>query len=242
MSRLALSSAWILAAALAAPASTLPGQAQDSAPLALFPTPTQALEVNLAGDATPSLYDVLLRFEQGAAHHLHMSASTRQALQTLETGLSTSVRVAPEESYSFISSLLKGAGFQMAELRDQEPRLLTILNLNSPEREQGAELAVAIELADLPRYERFPSILVETTLTLEGLDARAAANSMRGLMNDRRLEQVLPISEESLLLMGTGPKVAGWVQHLRTADARAVERLAARSAQAAAAGEQPKEE
>jgi hypothetical protein len=232
-----LAPTWLLAAALAAPAAPLLTQAQDAAPLELFPTPTTALEIQLAPDATPSLYDVLVRFEQSAAHHLHMSARTRAILQSLDTGLSTSVRVEPQDSYSFVSSLLCGAGFQMAELRSEEPRLLTILDINSEEQERARSLAVAIELEELPRYERYPSILTETTMTLEGLDARQAANSMRAALNDPRLQQILPISESSLLLVGTGPQVSSWVRHLRTADAREVERVeAARAAAKAAAG------
>lgn len=242
MRLVALTPTWLLAGALALPAAVLPSQADDAAPLALFPVPSAALEINLAADATPSLYDVLLRFEQGAAHHLHMSARTRQALQALDTGLSSSVRVSPEESYSFISSLLSGAGFQMAELRSQEPRLLTILDLKSDEREQGRGFAVAIELADLPRYERFPAVLVETTLNLERLDARQAANSMRGTLSDHRLQQLLPISESSMLLVGTGPQVSGWVKHLRGADAAVAERFEAQQAGASAAPSAPQQQ
>ena len=230
-----LAPTWLLAAALAAPAVPLLTQGEDSAPLELFPTPTAALEIHLAADATPSLYDVLVRFEQGAAHHLHMSARTRALLQSLDTGLSTSVRIEPQDSYSFISSLLSGAGLQMAELRSQEPRLLTILDLNSEERERGRGLAVAIELEELPRYLAYPSILIETTMTLDGLDARQAANAMRSALSDPRQQQILPISESSLLLVGTGPQVSAWVQHLRTADAQEVERVEAAYAAAKAA-------
>ena len=232
MSQHFLSPLIVLAGALAAPAALLeptpepaPGplpvalQADDANPLAIFPQPSADLEISIGGDATPSLADVLMRFEDICGHNLHISTATLQELRNVSTGLSRSVTVPRSEVYSYVSALLSNSGYIMGETRSVEPRLMSVWSLNSHERQMVRAHARAIDVGEIAKYERHPAMLVETVLSVENLDARQLANSMRVTVIDNNVQVILPVSERSVLLTGTGPQVADWIRLIRNADA-----------------------
>lgn len=231
MSQHILSPLVVLAGALALPATRLAptapqpviepasAQADDANPLAIFPIPSADLEISIGGDATPSLADVLMQFEDICGHNLHVSTGTLQELRDVTTGLSRSVTVPRQEVYSYVSALLSSSGFVMAETRAVEPRLLSIWSLNSHERGLVRAQARAVDVDEIARYERHPALLVETVLHVENIDARQVTNSMRATVTDTNIQVITPISAHSLLLTGTGPEVADWIRLIRSADA-----------------------
>lgn len=237
MSQHILSPLVVLAGALALPATRLAptattattapqpilepasAQADDANPLAIFPVPSADLEISIGGDATPSLADVLMQFEDICGHNLHISTGTLQELRDVTTGLSRSVTVPRQEVYSYVSALLSSSGFVMAETRAVGPRLLSIWSLNSHERGLVRAQARAVDVDEIARYERHPALLVETVLYVENIDARQVTNSMRVTVTDANIQVITPISAHSLLLTGTGPEVADWIRLIRSADA-----------------------
>lgn len=194
-------------------------QADDGHPLAIFPLPATDLEINLGGDATPTLADVLQRFEAISAHHLQISETTRAELRNITTGLSSTVKVPRAEVYSFVSALLHDSGFVMAETRSEAPRLMKVMSLNSQERGLVRNYARAIEADEIDKYVRHPAMLVETVISVEHTDARQLSNSMRMMIVDNNTQVLVPASEHSLFLIGTGPEVADWMRLIRAADA-----------------------
>jgi hypothetical protein len=193
-------------------------QADDMNPLAVFPLPSGDLEIQIGGEATPSMADVLLRFEALSAHNLHISEATMQELKSVKTGLSSSVKVPAKEVYSYISALLSNSGYMMAETRAAEPRIMSIFSMNSHERNNLRSHARTIDIQDIARYERHPALLVETIIAVKNIDGRQLSNSMRSAVVDPNIQMVIPFSTGNLLLVGTGPQVADWIRLIRVAD------------------------
>jgi hypothetical protein len=219
MNRFTLCSSLLLAGALLTSA-TPQGDVIPADPI--FPLPSKDLVIDIGGDATPSLADVLKSFEEISAHNLHISAETRSLLKNVSTGLSRSVTIPKTEVYSYVEALLADSGFLVAEIRRAQPRILSVYSLQTAERQNARGRARAVPIDDVHLYERHPAILIQSVVAVKYLDARQLSNSLRSMMNDPNVEFTTPLSEGNILLCGTAPRVADWIRLIRTADANAM--------------------
>ncbi|MAF67644.1 MAG: hypothetical protein CMJ84_18565 [Planctomycetes bacterium] len=188
---------------------------------AIFPRASAALVVGVGeaddsnGPTSFSLGEALRAFEVVAEHTLVVDELTRARLDSTACGLAGGVSVEPDEVYSFVSQLLYEHGFVVTQTRDSAPKLLGVRSADSSTGVKGAR-SVAEE--DLAAFERFPSLLITTTLPVEHLDARYTVNALRGLVPDPSRLRILAVGG-SLVANGCAGDVANIVGMLRSIEA-----------------------
>jgi len=193
-----------------------------------FPMPRSGLSLNRdgEGDGSQTLAGMLAEFCRVTGQNFSVSEAARQMLQATATGLVQPVDVPPAQVYPFVEALLIDRGFVITELRAQEPRLLALhlTRSNDPsDRSRARERCVLVPAERIAEYADHPALMVRTVIDVSPLDARLVANTLRGVIRDSELQNILPIGGvTSLLVEGPGAWVASVAEMLR--DAAEIER------------------
>lgn len=229
-------------------ASAPPRQAATPAIADPFPTPREGLKLSATtAEGGQSLLEMLSEFTRVTGQALVIDPSARAALQA-PTGLNQTIAVPPAEVYFVVETLLVQHGFVLVQLSEREPRMLAVHMRNGPDAGTLRGRAVFVRPEALASYARHPALLITTTVELPSTDVRTLSNSMRAMLTDAAIQQMIPVGNtSSLLLTGSGSQIAGLVETLRAADEaarREFERrmVDERSAAKAMRDEKPKEE
>ena len=165
----------------------------------LFPTPAQGLQVS--GLKSKTVSDVLAEFSAVTGELLMYSAETEAALAERSTQLLADLDVQPENVYSVMQDILIQNDFALVDVRREEPRILGVKDLQSPERCLIRESARFVPMSQLGDYSNDSALIISTVFPLQDLDVRMTGASLRHLVVDPNTMQILPISEGNQVLM-----------------------------------------
>lgn len=182
-----------------------------------FPQPNQGLVI---GDKeSQNLAELLDQFAVVTGEHLMYSNETELMLTNASTQLTTALDVVPEDVYSVVQDVLIRNRFAIIDVRREEPRMLAVVSLDSPERATIRQQSIFVEEEQLDEYLGHSALLITTVVKLPHLDVRTMGASMRQLVVDPSTMQIIPIPEShSLVITGFGNAVHYLAHLLKQAD------------------------
>jgi len=211
----------------------------------LFPMPSADMVVAVGeqGDSW-SVWDMAMDYGRLTNQHFIIDDETKNYLQANRTGLGRSLVVPKGEVQAVLEHVLQQNDFVMLVLRQEEPRLLGIVSLQTGSRNNIRAHSMFVPGDELGKWTNHKSILITTVVHLPHTDVRQLSNSMRTMITDANTQQMLPAGNtNSMVLTGFASNVAALARMLKIVDEAAAteieeptfERMPLRHAQAAVA-------
>lgn len=170
-------------------------------------------------DGYVRLADVLRAFEAASGWTVAMDAETARLVDALRFYASGSIEAEPAEVARTVDALVAGMGFRWTVVRDAEPRVLGLHSMDTTARTMIRAEAPFVPIEELARYERFPGLILQTVLALPHTDVRTLSNSLRSMVVDPNLMQIIPVGNtDTLVLQGSGSALNDLVAMLRRVD------------------------
>ncbi|MEO0652093.1 MAG: hypothetical protein AAFZ65_15575 [Planctomycetota bacterium] len=214
--------------------SAQPTPAVDS--FQLHPMPSEPVAIPATG---MNLWGLLEGLEADTGTHFVVDKGIRDYLEDEELLLARPMEVPAAARWSAAETFLAEAGGFFEELRASGPRMIAIRMVDDSNSRSHSSLVRRprfVPSEHLDAVAEYPASMVETNLFLEHTDVRNLSNSLRSLLaNTDHLVMVPGGNSSSLVLRGTGARVAELAQMLRAIDVLEAEAAAQRASQEQAA-------
>jgi len=183
----------------------------------ILPAAKTGFTLEVKGDASPSLLDLLSEYQRATGLHLVLSAGVQAEASKSGTGLTQSLVVPQDKVHTLVETLLANAGFCTVLLHQEEPILLAVKKTD--QTPLGVN-AVFVDVAQLAAVEKHPALLCWTVLELESMNVGELTNSVRPQWDSPDF-QLLPGfgGPHRLLLIGKGKDVSSRARSLQELDA-----------------------
>ncbi|MCK6446004.1 MAG: hypothetical protein L6Q99_06385 [Planctomycetes bacterium] len=199
------------------------GAAQRSGGLAeRLKTPDQPWTIDLRG-GNAKLIDLVASFEAATGERVAFSQFARGRLESAIVGLTTNATIAPDQVYSWFEALVAREGFRLYVATHTEPRMLVLVSRLNNNDLPGTPYPVSS--SDLAALDRHPALVVQTTVDVAPLDARAMMNSLRPTVQGDTSSFITAPSESSVVLTASGAEVAVLLRLLEEARKHELTRL-----------------
>lgn len=175
--------------------------------------PDKAWTIDLRGGSA-KLIDLVASFEAATGERIVFSQTARTRLEGTFVGLTTNATIAPDQVYSWFEALVAREGFRLYVSTHTEPRMLALVSRMNNNDLPATPFAVSP--GDLALLDRHPALVVQTTVDVAPLDARALMNSLRAMQSDSS-NSILAPSESSVVLTASGSEVAALLRVLEEA-------------------------
>lgn len=195
-------------------------QPLTQSPDRLFPLPSADMVVAVGeqGDSW-KVMDMALDYGRLTNQHFIIDAETQGYLQSSGTGLRRSLVVSKADVQAVLEHVLEQNDFVLLVLRQQEPRLLSIVSLQTGSRNNIRKSAMFVSAEDLESWGAHAAILITTAIHLPHTDVRQLSNSMRTMITDANTQQMLPAgNSNTMVLTGFASNVAALARMLRIVD------------------------
>jgi type II secretory pathway component GspD/PulD (secretin) len=186
----------------------------------LFPMPSADMVVAVGeqGDSW-SVWDMAMDYGRLTNQHFIIDDETKGYLESNRTGLRRSLVVPKAEVQAVFEHVLEQNDFVMLLLRQENPRLLGIVSLQTGSRNNIRSRSLFVPGAELDKWASHKSILITTVVHLPHTDVRQLSNSMRTMITDANTQQMLPAGNtNSMVLTGFASNVTALVHMLKIVD------------------------
>ena len=166
-----------------------------------------------------SMWDLLVGLEADSDTRLIVAEPVRQNLEQTAIQLNTPLQVEASARWSVAETFLADAGYHFAVLRERGPRVLSVRGAGPARGGQGLSTARYLYVPEerVEEFAEYPATLVTTTVSLRHTDARNLSNSLRSLLADTTVLNMVPAgNSDTLILRGNGASVADAARLLRT--------------------------
>lgn len=217
-------SAALLASALL-PGSTTPAATDIDS---LFPPATKAMVVTSGPDSEKfTYYDLVRQYAQATDQEVSMTEAIEGLLRSRSVDLSRSFVPVEQVQHTF-ETLLVSAGFVLAPPKVPEVPIIGISSVEGPGRSALRGNTTFLEADQVDLAAKHPAVLFTATIDLPNTDTRQLSNSLRTLIVDPNIQQIVPAgTSSSMVLVGLGEQIAGFTEALKEIDEAADrERLA----------------
>ena len=172
----------------------------------LFPVPSRGLLIR-EGESQ-NLTELLALFAEATGERVHYDEDTRSVLRRSRTGLVRSLEVAPANVYTVVQDILIRNGLALLDVRREDPRMLSVVSLDSPDRASIKHRARYVSSERLREYALDSALLIQTVIDVPNVDLRELRHSFRALIVDRNTTTLLPlVTSGQILLLGSGETV-----------------------------------
>lgn len=200
---------------------------QDSS---TFPEPTEGFTIPSAERGRWTIDELLREYGRVTNQRFLIDDDTRLLLRASHASVLRDFPVAPEHVHSIVESILIENDVVLAVKRADEPRLVSVKSLHSSSRHNLRTNALYVPSEKLPDWRDHPAYLIHTVITLDALDVRVLANSVRPMIPDANTHSILPIgNSNSLILTGLAQQVVQMAEMLEKANEREREWLESNS-------------
>lgn len=178
-----------------------------------YPSPRETIEF-AAQDV--SLEELVTQLTAKGGANFVIDGRTKERLAAERLTLTQPLVLAPAEACAWIESQLASSGFVLAFDSNVTPATMRVSRRGDPN-----VTAVPLDLADLELARRHPALLVQFTITLPHTDVRTLQSTLRPLMG-AEVGALLPVGNtQTVVVQGSGQRVAHIVDLLREADEQA---------------------
>lgn len=184
-----------------------------------FATPTEGLAFPAAGDGVWSMMDLLDEYGRVTHQSFIILEEARPTLERTKIPLRGPLEVAPAQVHSVVENLLVNSGYVLSIARESSPRLLTVTSRYESGRGNLRSNARYVAPDQLTAWLEHPAHLIHTAVHLKHVDARVTTNSIRSMMTDSNVQQILAGGDSnSIVITGFTPWVADLVELLKDVD------------------------
>jgi hypothetical protein len=149
---------------------------------------------------------------------------TVRLLNTRSVSLSAPVTVAGDALATFCEELLREHDFVVTDLSHGTPCLYQVQSLDTTARGTARTHARYVDAGSLELCARRPATIFETVLELPHTDVRTLSNSIRSMVVDPNMLQIIPVGGTgSLIVQARGRELVELARMLRRVDAAAAE-------------------
>lgn len=180
-----------------------------------FQTPTKGLTIPAREPGGWNLDQLLREYGEVTNQHFMIQEEARSALSHTRVSLDSELTIAPESVHSVVESILVDAGYVFGIAREASPRLITVTSTSGSRRGALEGSARFLSVDELEGWRDHPAYIVQTAVTLDALDVRQLTNSLRAMLSDANVQQIIPVGRSStVIIKGLGPQVEGIAQLL----------------------------
>jgi len=177
------------------------------------------IKIGQGSDALPSMMALLDDYALLTDQTVIANNETRALMQAQNIGITQSLTVPREEVQSFVEQLLVEADFIMQPLRDRAPRAVGVYSLRTNARTTVRSKAHFVAPSELEHFKNHPALLITTTVHLPNTDVRQLSNSLRTMITDANVQQMIPAGKSgAVVITGLGASVVELVRTLETVD------------------------
>ena len=231
----------LLAFPFVSPHEADPGQSAKDP----FPAATEGIQFPTQEASHWSLMDLIEEYGRVTNQSFLISTETRPNLEQTDVPTSGPLTIAPDQVHSVVETILVDSGYVLHIARESEPRVLSIRHQYGNSRNGLRANARFVPVGQIDGWRDHPAFIIHTIVHLEHADARSLSNSLRSMLTDANIQQVVWAGNMgSLVVTGFSPWVSDMVAMIQEIDQSEGERLAAIAARQAAAAEaeDPQEE
>ncbi|MEL6430761.1 MAG: secretin N-terminal domain-containing protein [Planctomycetota bacterium] len=150
------------------------------------------------------------------------SEDTEGLLRSSRVRLDAPLVVEPADVPRVAESLLQSSGYVLGFTPSATRPLLEVASVRSNERATIRSRALAVTVDQLDALEQHPAMMFSLMLDVPNLDPRQLSNSLRTVITDSNVHQLLPAGQSnSLILIGQGNFVTSMARTLMSVDAAA---------------------
>jgi hypothetical protein len=187
-----------------------------------FPIPDSPVVIPASSDSAGfTIEDLIVLYSEATGQHCVMDLETRMyaaaARATSITG--EAMTIAPERLQVTFETFLVVNDFLFAPLTAVEPRLFTVISLDTGARSTIRSRSMYLPADRLDEAAGHPAMLFTTVIQLPNTDVRQVSTALRQMFPDPNTELMLPVgNSHSMVLIGFGPHVSSLAQLLEVAD------------------------
>lgn len=167
-------------------------------------------------EASPTLEELVHKFEEAVGCSVLKTEETCTMVSSQRARIPKDLVVPSSEVYEFFEYHMVRHGYHMTFLKGGAVPLFGI----DSEHRSSFISASAIEIRpdEAALYRKHPALLVQTTLSLDKVDTRAASSTMRILITNSNIMSLIPIGSNSIYVKGPGAFVYNVVRALQLSD------------------------
>ncbi|MFT7676232.1 MAG: type II secretory pathway component GspD/PulD (secretin) [Planctomycetota bacterium] len=214
LNSIALAAALTLGTTLAVP--QMPTSRAITATAGIFPLATEALVF----DPEQSMADLVAEYARLTGQSAAISEETMSFLSNSKVRVSPAATVPPAMVQEVFEQVMLESHFVLGIVSDMEPRMFSLVNLNTGRRTTLRSSARYVARQDLEVYRNHPALMISTVVALPNTDVRQLSNSMRTMITDANVQQMLPAGAgNSMVVTGFGRSTVELVDMLERIDA-----------------------
>lgn len=210
--------AFVLAPALAAPASAPAPTSTQEGPL--FAPARKAMVLAGGGeDAVMTYYDLVEQYESLTDQVALFTEDTKNVLRQRPLPANGELSIAPDRVQLAFESLMRSGDFVVIPPKTLDIPVFEIVNLSGMGRSNIRSRTTMIDSGQLDLADAHPAVLFTVSIDLPNTDVRQLSNSMRTMITDANVQQMLPAgNSHSMVLVGFGDQIGGFARTLRLID------------------------
>ncbi|MEM1447463.1 MAG: secretin N-terminal domain-containing protein [Planctomycetota bacterium] len=191
----------------------------------LFPDAVEDLALSWPeGSDGLSMYDVVLAYGAATGQRIAMLDVTIGELRNTKAPLDRSTSIPAADVQGTFEALLRAADCVLTLDRADGVRIAGVHSMRTPARNQIRLRARRVTSDRIELLRAHPAVLFTTVIDLPNTDVRQVSNSMRTMIVDSNVQQMLPAgNSNSMVIIGYGDFVADMVEHLRQVDSASEE-------------------
>lgn len=194
-------------------------------------------DVTLSGDeeSSLSLLELVDRYAEATGQTALVRDEAARLLELDEIGLESALTVSAAAFPTLFEELLFEHRFALVEVLE-DPALFAVQSLDTSMRPDLGQHARVVDAGSIAACAARPATVFWTVLELPHTDVRTLSNTLRGIIEDPNLMQIVPVGNSgSLILTGFGRQLVRLNEMLTSLDAAAAARPAVVPAPAPAA-------
>ncbi|MEM9382055.1 MAG: secretin N-terminal domain-containing protein [Planctomycetota bacterium] len=191
----------------------------------LFPVAVEDLALSWPAESQGlSMYDVVLAYGVATGQRISMRAETIEQLRNTASPLDRPTSVPATEVQATFEALLRATDCVLTVDRADGVR---VAGVHSRQTRAGNGIRLRARRITSDRIDvlrAHPAVLFSTVVDLPNTDVRQVSNSMRTMVTDANVQQLLPAgNSNSMIVVGFGDFVADTIEHLREVDSASEE-------------------
>jgi hypothetical protein len=148
-----------------------------------------------------------------------MPSETKAMVGRIPVGNMRTIVVPPDRVWPVFEAILSQLEFGLAFMTPDDPTIFSVISFTPQSwrpTPTPAEFAVQVPVEDVPAWKEHRAFMITTTVSLNHVDVRELANSMRPILMDPNMQQVVPMGEtNSLMISGRAAWVAEFVKSVQ---------------------------
>lgn len=196
---------------------------EGPAPHTSVPVASEGFTLSWANGSAPGLDDLLDLYGRATDQTIVTTAETRQVMAKKDLGRvdgRATLEVPAASVHEVTEAFLAMHQLVLIPIHEADPRIVQVISLETQERNVLRRSSTYVPGDELDAWRGRAATLISTSVHLPHTDVRTLSNSIRTMLTDANIQQIIPVGDsDSLILTGLGNNVWALAAELRRIDA-----------------------